>query len=351
MKRTILIAALAVLTITACMPKHDLIEPDIDNIDISGSLNRPYEYSMSIATPMYTLRVEGKKDALSRILVKGHMTMGNNKIVYNDFYTGREWIDYSTGKPIEHDPPINPDQFLRTALTEIEPEFIDWSGSNPVYEAQINTVLISPVNYLQKGRIIISSRDYSLRSVDISNESLTMDVKLNYPNDIYFSRKSEPKASINIDKRDTDISALNRRMETSGRGYMENRTAYFFETDRTNRLLIKADRAYIGSFIYGDALKSVDMYMNADERDPVFVTDTLYAFTGNEDIIIEEKSNMYDIIINGIDIEKSDASLCLFTDSTCFRAVYNSKASILTIKNITGKFIGVIYSIMLYPYN
>ncbi|MDY6786562.1 MAG: hypothetical protein SVK54_00375 [candidate division WOR-3 bacterium] len=351
MKRIVLIAVFTVLTITGCMPKHDLIEPDIDSIDISRSLNRAYEYSMSIVTPMYNLRVEGRKDALSRILIRGHMTMGNNKVSYNDFYTGREWIDYSTGKPIAHDPPINPHQFLKTALTEIEPEFIDWSGGNPVYEAQINTVLISPVNYLQKGKIIINSRDNSLRSVHISNESLTMDVKLNYPNDIYFSRRSEPKARIMLDMRETDMSALSRRMETSGRGYMEKETAYFFETDRTNRLLLEAERAYIASFIYSDPHGSADVYMDADERNPVEINDTLYTFTGSEDIIIEEKSNMYDIIINDIDIKKGDASLCLFTDSTCFRAVYDSRASILRIKNVTGKFIGVIYSIMLYPYN
>jgi len=351
MKQTVLIAAFTLLAITACMPKHDLIEPDIDSIDISRSLNRAYEYSMNIVTPMYNLSVEGRKDALSRILVRGHMTLGNKKISYNDFYTGREWIDYRTGKPIAHDPPINPHQFLKTALTEIEPEFIDWSGGNPVYEAHINTVLISPVNYLQKGRIIIGSRDNSLKSVHISNESLKMDVKLNYPNDIYFSRRSEPKASIKIDRYDADMSALNRRMETSGRGYMENHTAYFFETDRTNRLLIEADRAYIASFIYMDSPDSADVYMDADERNPVKITDTLYAFTGSEDIIIEEKSNMYDIIINDINIKMSDASLCLFTDSTCFRAVYDSRASILRIKNVTSKFIGVIYSIMLYPYN
>lgn len=339
MKRQVLL--IVVLLVLACAKQHISEPVDIPRDVIISHLNMPYHFTVHAANEFMDMKYSGKKDALGKFEMKGYIKLGNEKSNYDVYYDGK-WHERGTGKEIEYDFPINPIDFISTLIVSDTLRDPMARGSDLIFTDTVNTVFISPLDYLHMGEIV-TDRDGYLKGVSVDNE-LRISVTLKRDNSIYIVPQKKPLIRMdNTSGIEDDI--IRKRLETTGDGTFKGKILLFVKMDEQIKMLLSERHIYAGVFKYTEPMmNNREKFINGNAKNTAIITDTLGIFIDNE-IMPVARGPYMDIYLNNNTYPYED-NLCLFTENYIFRI--RRSGGKLVIENVPEFLSGYLYALIKY---
>lgn len=337
-KQFFLIAALLVL---ACAKQYIAEPVDMPRDVIIRHLNMPYHFNVYAANEFMEMKYSGKKDALGKFEMKGYLKLGNEKSNYDVYYDGK-WHEKGTGMEIEYDFPLNPIDFISTLIVSDTLRDPMAKGSELIFTDTVNTVFISPLNYLHMGQIV-TDRDGYLKSINVDNE-LRINVTLKRDNSIYIVPQKKPLITMdNTFGIEGDI--IRKRLETTGDGTVRNKILLFVTMDEQIEMLLSERHIYAGVFKYTEPMMdNREKFINGNAKNTAIITDTLGVFIDNE-IMPIARGPYADIFLSSNTYPYED-NLCLFTENYIF--TIRRSGGKLVIENVPEFLSGYLYALIKY---
>lgn len=339
MKRILYITLIILL---AGCAKQQITEPvNIPKDTVIRHMNMPYHYNIAASNTFMHMQYSGKKDALGKIEMKGYMKLGNEKINYDVYYDGK-WYDRKTGEVLQYDNPINPVEFISMLIVSDTLKNPSIRGNKMVFNDTVNTVFISPMDYMHMGEII-TDVDGNLQSITVQ-DNIKLHVELNKDNSIYIMPKRKVLKTIS-NTFSTDADIMRKRLETTGSGTVKGDILLFREMDENINMLLDEQHVYAGIFQYTQPMMDEnEKYINGNRKNTAIITDTLGIFM-NEGMIPYARGPYTDIVIESSDYEYMD-NMCIFTEQYIFRI--EQAGNNLVIKDIPRFLSQYIYALIKY---
>ncbi|MEJ5307807.1 MAG: hypothetical protein WHT27_05875 [candidate division WOR-3 bacterium] len=346
------------LIFLSCVKKYDttqitsqksenLLKNEIKNILLST-----YEYNIMIKHEFLDVSFKGEKDPLNRFTLKGYFNILDQKNFYDHIFTGEEWIRRRDLKK-ETDDIIDIPLFIENIIDKENMELKSFENGAYIFDVKVNTALMDPTNYLQKGFLYYYPQKKKIFVTLVEKKNFQVNIQFKDIGNIKFKDKYF-ETSINVFGNRKDIEILNERFVQSDLGKIQNNRVYLnfdikkFNFD-VNILLEDSLSFYRFKYVSPDNEGNDILYMNFDLRNTVLKEEKMLTIYGKE-FFVEKKGDLYNVNFKDVDLDEDYEMVCKLGKFS-FHSKYTKINKILMIKDLNEKVLAAIIVINKFPFD